>query len=177
MAYSTADKQNALATLAQLQFNAYKASEILGIPRSTLIRWQHETDTATAVLVQTALDDDEREKHGMAASLSPEVRRNARTLLEKVDATLNVTIDRLKAEIENPARVHQLRDLAVSVGILTDKLLDLRDGRKGATINVDARQQSITAEAIELLKAQPDALRDAELPPGLLPEPSTGDET
>ena len=53
-----------------------------------------------------------------------------------------------------------LRDVAVATGILSDKLLDHRDGRRGMQLNVDARRQVIQIgadtpdEVMEYLLAQ-----------------------
>ena len=48
------------------------------------------------------------------------------------------------------------RDLAIATGILSDKLLDHRDGRRGTNVNIDARSQHLALPAsltIEELKA------------------------
>ena len=61
---------------------------------------------------------------------------------------LNLLRDRLPAMAP--------RDLAVATGIMADKFLDYRDGRRGMAVNIDARSQHLSLPAsltIEELKA------------------------
>lgn len=138
--YTDEQRIQALAVLELNRGNVARTSRELGIPRPTIITWRDKAIESGASAEHLTHPDTEKTDY---AALLSEALREAIALLR--------------------AKMPQMsgRDLAITTGILTDKHLDFRDGRKAGVL-VDQRQQSITipeGTTLEDLRALRDGLR------------------
>ena len=128
--YTAAQRTDALAALELTHgSNATRAASALGIPRPTLVRWRKEHEAVSAgrqmVHAEQSVDmlDTERNAHAERwAEVQRKLLARAETLVEEAES---------------------LRDVMVDAGIAADKQMDYSQGRKGATLHVDARSQHL----------------------------------
>ena len=128
--------------LAQLELNAgalRQTARELDVPAPTLQMWRDSEVGALQPVqaVQPTVRAKTTEPTDFVALLGQRFRQALELMAEKLPSM-------------------GARDLAVATGILSDKLLDHRDGRKGMELNIDARSQHLALPAsltIEELKA------------------------
>ena len=141
--YSDELKQKAVARHLAGESQAAIA-ESIGVPRQTITSWAGSADG-----IRQSLDAAPLSLKRELADQAAEVIRKA---LHIIDATLEHYIAQMEAgEYPKPS---QLRDITVTAGISRDIHLDYTDGRKGAEVVVDARQQSVLSGlSVEELRA------------------------
>lgn len=165
--WSEDEKQNAIELMMANGGNLKRVSTLTGIPRPTIRYWLEHTEAGTKAL--TASIAQSPALPGVASLPAPG-SLNARGLqiVEKAAHAVELAIDRLIKELLDERKQWQLRDIAVAAGIMRDIHLDYRDGRRNATaVQVNNNSIQVTAEAVELIKAQArDMIIDAEDPPG-----------
>lgn len=138
--YTDEQRLEALATLELNRGNIARTSRDLGIPRPTLILWRDKAIAAGVSAESLTRSDSEKTDY---AQLLSDALREAVTLLR--------------------AKMPEMtgKDLAITTGILADKHLDFRDGRKAGVV-VDNRQQTMTlpeGTTLEDLRQLRDGLR------------------
>lgn len=138
-----------------------------GIPRSTITKWRDQSINGTRAMIQAAASS-ETASLSQPDTINARITDLAREITEKAAVALEIALDRLIRDLTDTSKQHQLRDIAVAAGILRDIHLDYRDGRRNAAaVQVNNNSIKVTAEAIELIKAQAkDLIIDAEEPPG-----------
>lgn len=140
--YTEQQRIDALAALDLNRGNVSRTARELGIPRPTLILWR---DTPVSDIPDTRKTD----------------------IVGRLARVMDSVLDRIG---ELVPRTENVRDLGVVYGILSDKMLDHRDGRKGSevNVNVDNRQvtlpRDLTVEELRRLAAHDDG--DADVLPG-----------
>lgn len=124
--YSADRRMEALALADAYGGNVQRVSRELEIPASTIRQWRMlQRAAGDAAVISQADPHHGAINHGEI--LSRVIVAGAQRLLE------------LLPTAENP------REIAVAVGIAVDKFLDITQGRRGHTVNVDARSVQIGA--------------------------------
>lgn len=147
-------EEQRIAALAALELNQgqiRKTAREVGVHEATLRLWRNQAAAVADVVPYGALD---------AATAAQSTRDTTQTtayavrLAEVRDLALSILRDKLP-EMNG-------RDVAITVGILTDKHLDITQGRKGAQIIADNRQVNLTlpdGTSIDDIRALRDQLR------------------
>ena len=152
--YTVEQRVEAMALADAYGGNLARVSRELDIPQPTLRQWRVMQRTARDAAFSANSTDRAHTDH--AALLSRVIVAAAERLLELLPAA------------ENP------REAAVALGIAVDKFLDITQGRRGHTVNVDARSVQLGAGLTDderralLVNAIGQAAGDAvaALPPG-----------
>lgn len=129
------DRVRALATLEANGGNVSDASRATGVPRPTIIMWR-ENARAAGLTVADRQKTDWAEACGEAVMLGVRIIEQNLRRYDGLELTPSA-----------------LKDVATVTGIIADKHLDYRDGRKGAAtqVNVDARQQMVVVSSGRLI--------------------------
>jgi len=116
-------EQQRIEALAQLELNGgnlKRTARNLNLPPATLRHWR----------------DDTLDAMGDNAALSLMVPQKP-DFVARLENVLNMLVDKIEAMVPD---ADNIRDTAVVFGIMADKHLDYRDGRKGGvSVNVDNR--------------------------------------
>lgn len=129
-------EEQRIAALAALELNhgqIRKTAREVGVHEATLRMWRNQAAAVADVVPYGAID---------SATAAQSTRDTTQTtayavrLAEVRDLALSILRDKLP-EMNG-------RDVAIAVGILTDKHLDITQGRKGAQIIADNRQVNLT---------------------------------
>ncbi len=149
VSYTPERKQEILDLLATGE-SIRAVSVSTGVDRSTLGRWR---DSAIAA-------GDTREGLRASKPLTPaEWSPIYGIVAQRAAEIIHVQLERYEDIDLSPS---QLRDVAIVAGIMADKHLDYRDGRKGALISFDQSQNLNIPEgtSLEQLKQLRDDLKD-----------------
>lgn len=130
--YTDEQRIAALAALEANGGNVKRTAAAVGIPRSTLQLWRDSAVAAAPELALTlapaaTVKTDWADLFGEAAKLGAQL-----------------ITENLQRYAGTPLKPSELRDVAVVSGIAVDKHLDYRDGRKSASVTVDARSVNLT---------------------------------
>ena len=145
-----------IAALAALELNGgqlRKTARETGVSESTLRYWRAQVATIEHATAPT-LDEIESATAAQSERAVAQTTAYATRLAEVRDLALAILRDKLPSMSG--------RDVAIAVGILTDKHLDITQGRKGAQIIADNRQVNLTlpeGTTIEDVRALRDQLR------------------
>lgn len=131
--YSEAQRIQALAALELNQGQIRKTAREVGVPPGTLITWRNQ---AGSIETTPALFSDPLNTVQKAEQAAEQTKVFGARLGEALDLALETLIERIP-DMSG-------RDVAIAVGILTDKHLDITLGRKGAQIIADNRQVNLT---------------------------------
>lgn len=150
-----------IAALAALELNGgqiRKTAREVGVPESTLRAWRAQIgtieDATIPITYAEATSAAQAAQAAQAARDVAQTRTYGARLGEALDLALATLIERLPTMSG--------RDVAIAVGILTDKHLDITQGRKGAQIIADHRQvhlQLPEGTTIDDVRALRDQLR------------------
>ncbi len=99
---------------------------------------------------------------GMMDALANPAR--ATKLMDELEGVLRKSIQRADERLDDAEHPPGLHHIASILRESHNAFLDHRDGRKGAEVNIDARQQSVRLSPVELREALAElrAARDAE---------------
>ena len=149
-------KTTALARLHANGGNIKRTARELGITDSTLRTWR-DLERAHADGRKVAANAPDRVRD--IALAWQDVERRA---IKAINRGLEDALDPDLPFKERP----RLHDISYAARVATDSHLDHRDGRKGAEIRVDARQQSLALPAGASLDDVKALLADIREPPG-----------
>lgn len=125
--YTDEQRAEALTRINLYGGNVNRVARELEIPRGTLMVWRATHNAAARAAGDAIAERGRAEGTDHAAILSRVIVAAAERLLELLPAA------------ENP------REAAVALGIAVDKFLDITQGRRGHTVNVDARSVQLGA--------------------------------
>ena len=117
--YTDEQRVSALAALELNAGNATKTSRAIGIPKPTLLSWRNAALEAGSTQLLTPLTPEKTDWAAVFAEALQEALTSLRSKIPEMSG----------------------RDTAIAVGILADKHLDHRDGRK-AGVSVSASAQA-----------------------------------
>lgn len=149
-------EEQRIAALAALELNqgqVRKTAREVGVHEATLRTWR---DQAWSVEVMPALYGSAMESR--TATQSTRDATQTKVYGARLGEALNLALDTLIERLPGMSG----RDVAIAVGILVDKHLDITQGRKGAQIIADNRQVNLTlpeGTTIEEVRALRDQLR------------------
>ena len=124
MTYTNEERAAALGQLALNGGAVRRTARQVGIPEATIRLWRDEANASGAML--------------------PSSHPNAPADWSEVTRLMKETITEGVAILRGKLPTMGGRDVAIAIGILSDKTLDFTVGRKGMELNVDARSQSLT---------------------------------
>jgi transposase-like protein len=147
--YTEAQRIAALAALELSGGQIRKTARELGIPPGTLTLWR---DQAASIETMPALYSDPLNTAQKSEQAAAQTKVYGARLGEALDLALDTLLEKLPGMAG--------RDVAIAVGILVDKHLDITQGRKGAQIIADNRSVNLqmpegtTIEDIRSLRDQ-----------------------
>ena len=149
--YKEADRIAALAALELNMGQIRKTAAEVGVPEATLRLWRNQ---AGSIETAPAIYSDPLRTPQHATQEAAQTKVYGARLGEALDLALDTLLEKLPSMAG--------RDVAIAVGILVDKHLDITQGRKGAQFIADNRQVNLTlpeGTTIEEVRALRDQLR------------------
>lgn len=143
MAYTDEEKARALAMLKGERGNISRVSKALGITRDTLRAWRNETQTDDSSALAT---DSPPKKEPEPPALPELVEQASADLATRFEDEISAILSTLPSKRDGAT----YKDLATSIGILTDKIQLLRG-------QPTQRQEVLS---VERKQPGPDALRE-----------------